>query len=120
MPLNLATQGKVEVGSTFKPFTAARALDRGLVGVDEVFELPGSRSFTIGGRTDVIRDSHDGGNPHGPGTVVDVLAESNNPDTAEFAYRLGPDGMKSLIDDLGLECHVPAPRATGTRRPPAT
>lgn len=107
MPTNLATQGRVEVGSTFKPFTAARALDRGLVGVDEVFELPRTRDFTIAGRTDTIHDSHDGGVPHGAGTVVDSLAQSNNPDHAEMAYRLGVEGMKQLIADLGIEATFP-------------
>lgn len=107
MPPNNATQAKVEVGSTFKPFTVARALDKGLVGVDEVFELPRTREFTIKGRTEVIHDSHDGGDPHGAGTVVDVIAESNNPDVAEMANRLGQSGMKQLIVDLGLESRFP-------------
>jgi len=102
VPSNVATQALVEVGSTFKPFTAARALELGLAGIDEAFELPHDREFTIGGKTEVIHDSHDGGAPHGTGTLVDVISESNNPDVAELARRIGAPGMKKLIGDLGL------------------
>jgi cell division protein FtsI/penicillin-binding protein 2 len=107
MVRNHATQAQVEVGSTFKPFTVARALERGVVGVDEVFELPRTREFALKGKTDVIHDSHDGGDPHGAGTVVDVIAESNNPDVAEMAFRLGTEGIKQLVADLGLTAKFP-------------
>jgi len=99
---SLATQWLAEVGSTFKPFTFARGLDLGLLGLEERFDLPRERAFRIGRSENVIHDSHDGGEAHPGGTFRDCLAQSNNPDTAEIGRRIGNEGMLRLIDDLGV------------------
>lgn len=104
---DLALQWRTEVGSTFKPVTAARALDAGLVGPEEVFELPRSREFRVGRTVTTVRDAHEG-EAVGAGTVVAVLAHSNNPDAAEWARRLGAAGMQALLADLGVEKPLPA------------
>ena len=104
---NLATQWKTEVGSTFKPFTAIRALELGLVGPEEPFSLPHDRTFTVGRATKTVHDSHDGGEPHPGATLLDVVAQSNNPDIAELASRIGAAGMKRLIEDLRVEQPFP-------------
>jgi cell division protein FtsI/penicillin-binding protein 2 len=104
---NLATQWTTEVGSTFKPVTASRALALGLVGLEETFSLPRERTFTAGRAFDTIRDSHDGGERVEGGTLVEVLAQSNNPDSAELAWRIGQDGMRRLITDLAIEKPFP-------------
>ncbi len=106
---SLATQWATEVGSTFKPFTFARALDLGLVGLEERFELPRERSFRIGRSEETIHDSHDGGEAHPGGTFRDVVAQSNNPDSAEAGRRLGHEGMLRLLEDLGVTKPFPLP-----------
>jgi cell division protein FtsI/penicillin-binding protein 2 len=103
---NLATQWQAEVGSTFKPVTVARALDLGLVGPQERFELPRSREFTVGRSSTTVRDAHEG-ETTGPGTVVEVIAHSNNPDTADCAWRIGSEGMKRLLKDVEVEDRLP-------------
>src|SRR5206468_2932638 len=97
--LNLATEWTTEVGSTFKPITVSCALDLGVVGPDERFELPKSSEWTIGGKPYVVRDAHEG-ETTGAGTVVELLAHSNNPGAAECAYRIGQDAMKRLLRAL--------------------
>ena len=104
---NLATQWTTEVGSTFKPFTALRALELGLVGPEEPFSLPHDRTFTLGRATKTVHDSHDGGEPHPGATIADVVAQSNNPDIAELAFRIGSAGMRRLIEDLRVEKSFP-------------
>jgi|GEM_PF-1256078 len=103
---DLAAQWRTEVGSTFKPITAARALDAGLVGPHEVFELPPSREFRVGRSVTTVRDAHEGESV-GAGTVVQCLSHSNNPDAAAWAYRLGAAGMQALLADLGVEKPFP-------------
>lgn len=108
-PPCLATQWATEVGSTFKPFTFARALDLGLVGLEERFDLPRERTFRVGRSDEVIHDSHDGGEAHPGGTFRDVVAQSNNPDSAEAGRRIGNDGMMQLLADLGVTKPFPLP-----------
>lgn len=103
---DLAAQWHTEVGSTFKPVTAARALDLGLVGPQEGFELPRQREFRVGRAVTTVRDAHEG-DAVGPGTVVQSIAHSNNPDAAEWAHRLGAAGMQALLADLGVERPFP-------------
>lgn len=104
---DLAAQWLVEVGSTFKPITGARAaLDAGLVGPQEVFELPRSREFRVGRAVTTVKDAHEGESLES-GTVVEVIAHSNNPDAAVWAHRLGAAGMQALLADLGVEKPFP-------------
>ena len=103
---DLAAQWLVEVGSTFKPITGARALDAGLVGPQEVFELPRSREFRVGRAVTTVKDAHEGESLES-GTVVEVIAHSNNPDAALWAHRLGAAGMQALLADLGVEKPFP-------------
>lgn len=104
--VDLAIQWRTEVGSTFKPVTAARALERGVVTAQETFMLPREREFQFGRKSRRVRDAHEG-ESHGPGTLVDVLAHSNNPDTADLAYRLGQAEMTRLLKDLEVERRLP-------------
>lgn len=104
--VDLAVQWRTEVGSTFKPVTAARALERGVVTPQEAFTLPRAREFTVGRTTRRVRDAHEG-ESLGTGTLVDVLAHSNNPDTADLAYRLGQAEMAQLLKDLEVERRFP-------------
>ncbi|MBL9085753.1 MAG: penicillin-binding protein 2 [Planctomycetia bacterium] len=104
--LDLAAQWRTEVGSTFKPITGARALDLGLVGPQETFELPRSREFRVGSVVTPVRDAHEG-EALESGTLVEVIAHSNNPDAALWAHRIGAAGMQTLLADLGVERPFP-------------
>jgi cell division protein FtsI/penicillin-binding protein 2 len=99
--LHYAVSGRVEVGSTFKPFTLVRALDAGVVRADEAVPMGAQRTFRLGRAARTVRDAHDGGGdvPES-GDLVAATAESSNPAFAELAYRLGPDAMRRLLADL--------------------
>jgi cell division protein FtsI (penicillin-binding protein 3) len=100
---NYATSGRLEVGSTFKPFMLARALDAGVVRADESVPMGAQRTFRVGKATRTVRDAHDGGGevPES-GSLIEATAESSNPAFAELAHRLGPDAMRRLLDDLDV------------------
>ncbi len=56
------------------------------MGPQEVFELPRSRTFRVGrSAVTTVQDAHDGGESLESGTVVEVIAHSNNPDAALWA-----------------------------------
>jgi cell division protein FtsI/penicillin-binding protein 2 len=94
--MNLAVAGLYEPGSSFKPFTAARALALGAVAPDEVLPMPASRWFP--GEKRPISDSHEVGD----GTVVRLVGHSSNTGAAELAERMGAEGMKRLVAALGF------------------
>jgi cell division protein FtsI/penicillin-binding protein 2 len=96
-----AVSGRVEVGSTFKPFTLLRALDAGVVRPNESVPMGAQRTFRLGKATRTVRDAHDGGGdvPES-GSLVAATAESSNPAFAEMAFRLGPEAMRRLLADL--------------------
>ncbi len=91
---NFATRGLYEPGSAFKPFTVAQALTIGVVGPDEILDMPSTMEFL--GVKGVIHDSH----PVGDGDVVLLLSESSNVGAAQLAFRLGTEGMRSLFRRL--------------------
>jgi cell division protein FtsI/penicillin-binding protein 2 len=103
---NYATQYAVEVGSTFKPLTAALALELGVTNPEEIFELPTQRTFTIGRATRTIHDAHEG-EAGEPGTIVAALSHSNNPVFAELARRIGPERLLSAMKTLGVQRRIP-------------
>jgi cell division protein FtsI (penicillin-binding protein 3) len=99
-----AFYGRVEPGSTFKPFTVARALAAGAIAPETRFEMPHARTFSVGRGTRTIHDAHDAGDVGTEGgTVVDLLAQSSNTGTAWLCSRLGDEGMVALLEDLGVE-----------------
>jgi cell division protein FtsI/penicillin-binding protein 2 len=105
-PLNHATQGAVEVGSTFKPLTASLALATGVTTAEEVFELPTQRTFKVGRTTRTIRDAHEG-EAGGEGTIGTAIAKSNNPVFAELARRIGPERFAAFLGAVGIEKRLP-------------
>ena len=90
---NRAAQGVYELGSTFKTFAAAQAIELGLVTAETVME---TRPFRVGRYP--IRDLH-GKDFH---TVKDIIVKSSNVGTAKLAMAIGSDGQKSFLGELGL------------------
>jgi cell division protein FtsI (penicillin-binding protein 3) len=92
---NRAAQGRYELGSTFKPFMVAGALEAGLVGPETLVDTKGPMRW---GRF-TIRDFHN----YGPRlTVEDVLVKSSNIGSAHIGLALGAERQQAFLGELGL------------------
>ncbi len=92
---NRAVQGVYELGSTFKIFTAAQALELGLVNPSTMMETKGPMTW---GKYR-IRDFHN----YGPElSVTDVIVKSSNIGTARMAINIGAERQKEFLSSLGF------------------
>ncbi|SOC12976.1 peptidoglycan D,D-transpeptidase FtsI family protein [Rhodobacter maris] len=92
---NRAVQGVYELGSTFKIFAVAQALELGLVNPATMIEANSPMTW---GRFK-IRDFHN----YGPWlSVTDVIVESSNIGTARIALMIGGERQKAFLTRLGL------------------
>jgi len=94
---NRATLGVFELGSTFKPFTVAMALDSGTVkSMGQMYPcydrlpLPGGR---------VITDTHPFGRPC---SVSEIMMESSNIGTAQIAAQVGGERQRDFLKKMGF------------------
>jgi len=92
---NRAVVDLFEPGSTLKPFTAAAALETGLVGPGSVIDTEHGR-FSIGRRT--IRDVH----PEGFLTVSQVIQKSSNVGSAKIALAMAPQKLWAIFSAVGF------------------
>ncbi len=103
---NRAIQGVYELGSVFKIFAVAQAMELGLVNPDTMIDTQGPLTW---GRFR-INDFHS----YGPiNSVTDVIAKSSNVGTARIAMMVGPTRQRAFLEDLGLT------RATTVEMPEA-
>lgn len=88
---NRATLGVYELGSTFKPFTVAMAMDAGVVtSLGQMYDCP--RGLKAGRFT--ITDTH----PFGRAcSVAEIMKESSNIGTAQIAAQLGADRQRAFL-----------------------
>lgn len=93
--MNRMSAGTFEMGSTFKTFTTAMALDSGLVKITDSFDA--SRPIRIGGFT--ISDFH---GKHRVLTVPEIFQYSSNIGTAKEADVVGIEGHKAFLTKMGL------------------
>jgi cell division protein FtsI (penicillin-binding protein 3) len=93
--MNRMSAGTYEMGSTFKTFTTAMALDSGLVRMGDSFDA--SRPIRIGGHT--ISDFH---GKHRVLTVPEIFIYSSNIGTAKMADVVGIEGHKEFLARIGL------------------
>jgi cell division protein FtsI (penicillin-binding protein 3) len=94
---NRAVQGVYELGSTFKIFTAAQAMDLGLVNADTM----------INTRRPLRQSGHEIGEfrnkSYGPELSVSmVIQKSSNVGTARLAQMIGIKRQKQFFGELGL------------------
>jgi len=92
---NRAVVDLFEPGSTLKPFTAAAALESGLVGPGSVIDTEHGR-LTIGKRT--IRDLH----PEDFLTVSQVIQKSSNVGSAKIALAMAPQKLWAIFSAVGF------------------
>ncbi|MEO0916024.1 MAG: penicillin-binding protein 2 [Pseudomonadota bacterium] len=92
---NRAVQGVYELGSAFKIFTVAQAMELGLVNPNTMIDTQGPLSW---GRFR-IRDFKD----YGPElSVTDVIVESSNIGTARIAMQIGAQRQRDFLGALGF------------------
>ena len=93
---NRATLGVYELGSTYKPFTVAMAMDSGVIkSFGQIYNCP--RELNVYGRT--INDTHPVG---GPCTVAEIMKESSNIGTAQIAAQVGSSRQRAFLDKMGF------------------
>jgi len=93
---NRAVQGVYELGSTFKIFTAANAIELGLVSTDTIID---GTSPLIWGKYRIREfDNHN----YGMQTVSEVIEHSSNVGTARIALEVGAERQKAFMQSLGL------------------
>ncbi|MGF0538587.1 peptidoglycan D,D-transpeptidase FtsI family protein [Agrobacterium sp. ES01] len=93
--LNRMSNGTFEMGSTFKSFTTAMALDSGKVKITDSFDA--SKPIRIGGFT--IKDFH---GQRRVLTVPEIFKYSSNIGTGKMADIIGIDAHKEFLTRLGL------------------
>ncbi|KAA0700340.1 penicillin-binding protein 2 [Neorhizobium sp. P12A] len=93
--LNRMSNGTFEMGSTFKTFTMAMALDSGRVTLRDAFDA--TNPIRIGGFT--IHDFH---GQHRVLTVPEIFQYSSNIGTAKIADLMGIDVHKEFLTRMGL------------------
>lgn len=92
---NRAVQGQYELGSTFKIFPVAQAIDEGLINVNTMINA--SSPMKIGKY--LIHDFHNYGRDL---SVKDVIGKSSNVATVRIAQMLGPERQQRFLKDLGF------------------
>ena len=93
---NRATLGVYELGSTFKPFTVAMAMDSGIIkSFGQVYNCP--QELHVYGH--VVHDTH----PYGRAcTVAEIMKESSNIGTAQIADQVGAERQKAFLRKMGF------------------
>jgi cell division protein FtsI (penicillin-binding protein 3) len=93
---NRATLGVYEMGSTFKPFTVAMAMDSGIIkSFGQIYNCP----HELHAYGHVVHDTH----PYGRQcTVAEIMKESSNIGTAQIADQVGAVRQKAFLKKMGF------------------
>ncbi|WP_170434635.1 peptidoglycan D,D-transpeptidase FtsI family protein [Ruegeria arenilitoris] len=93
---NRYVQGVYELGSIFKIFTAAQAVDLGLVNADTIIDTSGPMKI---GRFPIGEFN---GKNYGKISVADVIVHSSNRGTGRLALQIGAERQQQFLDALGM------------------
>lgn len=112
---NRATLGVYEMGSTFKTFNTAMALDSGLIKASDRFDT--IHNIEIGNKT--IRDYHP---VKYAMNVAEIFVESSNIGSARMAEKVGTDQQRAFLGALGLLQKTPIelPEVSSPLVPPSS
>ncbi|SHI83438.1 penicillin-binding protein 1A [Mesonia phycicola] len=97
-------QAKRQVGSTFKPFLYATAIDQ--LHLSPCYELPNTIHTIPAGKHGVTKDwspKNSGGEYGGMVSLKDALANSLNTISARLMDKVGPEPVIDLIGKLGVD-----------------
>ncbi|HVI04480.1 MAG TPA: penicillin-binding protein 2 [Sphingomicrobium sp.] len=98
---NRATQGVYELGSTFKPFTVAMAMETGVIkSFGQKYNCP----KVLPAYGHLVHDTHPFGRIC---TVAEIMEESSNIGTAQIADQVGKDRQKFWLGKMGFLGPVP-------------
>ncbi len=114
---DMVKQGKRQVGSTFKPFVYATAIDQlHLSPCDEFHDIPFCIEKGKYGNTEEWCPKNSGEKYGGMRTLKNALANSVNTITAQIMDKVGPQPVVDLVKKLGVESEIlPVPSiALGT------
>ncbi|HSQ98682.1 MAG TPA: penicillin-binding protein 2 [Sphingomicrobium sp.] len=93
---NRATLGVFELGSTFKPFTLAMAMDSGLVsGPSQMYNCP----QVLPAYGHLVHDTHPFGRQC---SVAEIMMESSNIGMAQIADQVGTERQKAWLKKMGF------------------
>jgi len=93
---NRATLGVFELGSTFKPFTLAMAMDSGVVtGPSQIMNCP----QVLPAYGHLVHDTHPFGRQC---SIAEVMMESSNIGMAQIADKLGTQRQKAWLKKMGF------------------
>ncbi|MCW9043600.1 MAG: penicillin-binding protein 2 [Pseudopelagicola sp.] len=92
---NRAVQGVYELGSTFKIFTAAQAMDLGLANPETIIDTKGPLRWG----KHKIRDFHNYGSEL---SLTKVIVKSSNIGTARVAQSIGVERQQDFLRGLGF------------------
>jgi penicillin-binding protein 1A len=107
-------QGARQVGSTFKPFVYATAIDQlGMSPCDYIYDGPFTMPKGRYGIQQPWSPKNSGGKYYGSVTMKYALAQSLNTVTARLMDRVGPKAVIDLCRDLGVKSDIPASPAIG-------
>ena len=105
---DMVKQGKRQVGSTFKPFVYATAIDQ--LHMSPCDELPKSQYTIEAGKWNNQKawtPSNSDGSYGGMMTLKSALANSVNTVTARLMDKVGPKQVINLAQKLGVESNIP-------------
>lgn len=114
---DMVKQGKRQVGSTFKPFVYATAIDQLQISPCDSFpRSPITIEAEKYGNPEPWTVENDNGNYSGVQTLKDALATSTNTVTARLMNEIGPQPVVEMAKKLGVEQEIlPVPAiALGT------
>jgi cell division protein FtsI (penicillin-binding protein 3) len=93
---NRATLGVYELGSTFKPFTLAMAMDSGVVtGPGQMYNCPNA----LPAYGHIVHDTHPFGRRC---SVAEIMMESSNIGMAQMADQVGAARQKAFLKKMGF------------------
>jgi penicillin-binding protein 1A len=101
-------QGRRQVGSTFKPFVYATAIDQ--LHLSPCDELPNTQITIEAGKfgnPEPWTPKNSDGKYGGTYTLKDALANSVNTITARLMDKVGPQPVVDLVRKLGVEADIP-------------